>query len=94
MRVKVGCVLEIRAGGGPEGECPVWAPDGAIGLVLDMPVRRPTMCAFGGPGPDTLFIASLRRGGASAGHPDQLPAGGLFACRPGVRGLAEPSFAG
>lgn len=94
VRMKVECALEIRAGGGPKGECPVWAPDGALDLVIDMPVRRPTMCAFRGPGLDALFITSLRRGGASAEHPDQPPAGGLFACRPGVRGLAGPSLAG
>lgn len=71
-----------------------YTPEGAIDLVIDMPVRWPTMCAFGGPGLETLFITSLRRGGASSEHPDQPLAGSLFACRPGVRGLAEPSFAG
>ncbi|HEX2112965.1 MAG TPA: SMP-30/gluconolactonase/LRE family protein, partial [Alphaproteobacteria bacterium] len=71
-----------------------YTPDGRIDRTIVMPVKWPTMCAFGGPGLDTLYITSLRRGGPAADHPDQPLAGSLFACRPGVTGLAEPRFAG
>jgi sugar lactone lactonase YvrE len=69
-----------------------FTPEGAVDRVVELPVRWPTMCAFGGPALDILYITSLRRGGAAAEHPDQPLAGSLFACRPGVTGIAEPAF--
>jgi sugar lactone lactonase YvrE len=45
------------------------------------------MCAFGGAGLDTLFVTSIRPEGIDLS--DQPLAGGLFALRPGVRGLPE-----
>jgi L-arabinonolactonase len=71
-----------------------YTPDGRIDRTITLPVKWPTMCAFGGPELDTLYITSLRRGGRAAEHPDQPLAGSLFACRPGVTGVAEPCFAG
>ncbi len=70
-----------------------YTPSGKIDRVLPMPVRWPTMCAFGGPDFATLYITSLRRGGVDSVHPDQTLAGSVFACRPGVSGFAEPRFA-
>jgi sugar lactone lactonase YvrE len=65
-----------------------FTPDGRLDRSLAVPVKKPAMCAFGGAGLDTLFVTSIRPGGDLA---DQPLAGGLFALRPGVRGLAEPA---
>ena len=34
-------------------------PDGRLDTVIEMPCSRPTMCGFGGPALDTLYISSL-----------------------------------
>jgi sugar lactone lactonase YvrE len=65
-----------------------FTPDGRLDRSLAVPVKKPAMCAFGGAGLDTLFVTSIRPGGDLS---DQPLAGGLFALRPGVRGLAEPA---
>ena len=54
---------------------------------LAVPVKKPAMCAFGGTGLDTLFVTSIRPEGVDLS--DQPLAGGVFALRPGVRGLPE-----
>ncbi|RYF37159.1 MAG: SMP-30/gluconolactonase/LRE family protein, partial [Comamonadaceae bacterium] len=65
-----------------------FTPDGRLDRSLAVPVKKPAMCAFGGAGLDTLFVTSIRPGGDLS---DQPLAGGLFALRPGVRGLPEPA---
>ena len=65
-----------------------FTPDGRLDRSLPVPVKKPAMCAFGGAGLDTLFVTSIRPAGDL---PDQPLAGGLFALRPGVRGLPEPA---
>lgn len=70
------------------------SPGGDILSTLELPVQRPTSCAFAGPDLDHLFITSARVGlddGDLAGQPQ---AGGLFLARPGPRGVAETLFAG
>jgi L-arabinonolactonase len=69
-------------------------PDGAIDRRIDLPVTKPTMPAFGGPERSTLFITTIGGGGSHPVDPTQAEAGGLFAVEAGVRGLAEPTFAG
>jgi sugar lactone lactonase YvrE len=64
-----------------------FTPDGKLDRSLPVPVKKPAMCAFGGVGLDTLFVTSIRPGGDLS---DQPLAGGVFALRPGVRGLDEP----
>lgn len=64
-----------------------FTPDGRLDRSIALPVKKPAMCAFGGPGMDTLFVTSIRPGGDLS---DQPLAGGVFALRPGVRGLDEP----
>ncbi len=64
-----------------------FTPEGRLDRSLAVPVKKPAMCAFGGAGLDTLFVTSIRPGGDL---PDQPLAGGVFALRPGVRGLDEP----
>ena len=67
-----------------------FTPAGVLDRSLEVPVRKPAMCAFGGAGFDTLFVTSIRPEGIAL--TDQPLAGGLFALRPGVRGLPEPAF--
>ena len=67
-----------------------FTPDGRLDQSLAVPVKKPAMCAFGGAGLDTLFVTSIRPEGIDLS--DQPLAGGVFALRPGVRGLPEPVF--
>ena len=69
-----------------------FTPQGKLDCSLAVPVKKPAMCAFGGAGLDTLFVTSIRPQGIDLS--DQPLAGGLFALRPGVRGLTEPVFSG
>jgi sugar lactone lactonase YvrE len=64
-----------------------FTPTGRLDRSLSVPVKKPAMCAFGGVGLDTLFVTSIRPDGVDLS--DQPLAGGLFALRPGVRGLPE-----
>lgn len=65
-----------------------FTPAGGLDRSLAVPVKKPAMCAFGGAGLDTLFVTSIRPEGIDLS--DQPLAGGVFALRPGVRGLPEP----
>lgn len=66
-----------------------FTPSGKLDRSLAVPVKKPTMCAFGGANLDTLYVTSIRPGGDLA---DQPLAGGVFALDPGVQGLPEPTF--
>jgi sugar lactone lactonase YvrE len=66
-----------------------FTPAGALDRRIELPVRKPTMCAFGGPALDTLYVTSIRPEGIALS--DQPLAGGVFALRPGVQGLPEPA---
>lgn len=69
-----------------------YRPDGTEALRIRLPTACPTCVCFGGPELDTLFITT----GAKDLSPEQrtLPgAGGLFAVKPGVRGVPETRFA-
>lgn len=70
------------------------APDGRLLEVLEVPVQRPTSCAFGGPQLDRLFITSSRFGLDPAALAAQPLAGALFVADVGVRGLPTPAFGG
>ena len=67
-----------------------FTPGGKLDRSLAVPVKKPAMCAFGGAGLDTLFVTSIRPEGIDLS--DQPLAGGVFALRPGVRGLPEPAY--
>ncbi len=68
-----------------------FTPDGRLDRSLAVPVKKPAMCAFGGPRLDTLFVTTIRPGGG-ADLSDQPLAGGVFALHPGTQGLPEPEF--
>ncbi len=70
-------------------------PAGTIIDTIRLPVRYPTMCTFGGPDLDILYVTS----GAIFVQDDEKDtqplAGGLFAIHgTGAKGIAEPFFAG
>ena len=67
-----------------------FTPRGKLDRSLELPVKKPSMCAFGGPGLDTLYVTSIRPGDTDLA--DQPLAGGVFALHPGARGLPEPAF--
>ncbi|CRL47213.1 MULTISPECIES: SMP-30/gluconolactonase/LRE family protein [unclassified Pseudomonas] len=66
-----------------------FTPDGRLDRSLAVPVKKPSMCAFGGSRLDTLFVTSIRPGDD---QDEQSLAGGVFALDPGVTGLPEPLF--
>jgi sugar lactone lactonase YvrE len=69
------------------------APDGRVDREIRLPVSQPTMCAFGGADLDVLYITSASNGLDAEARRREPAAGGLFRCRPGVRGVAPHLFA-
>lgn len=70
------------------------APDGTIDTVIEVPVSKPTCCAFGGPDLDTLFITTSRLFSDDDDLAREPQSGGLFAVKPGVRGVEDVPFCG
>jgi sugar lactone lactonase YvrE len=70
-----------------------YAPDGRVSRVIELPVRRPTCCTFGGAALDTLYITTTSQQMSAAELAAEPLAGALLALEPGVRGLPEPRFA-
>jgi sugar lactone lactonase YvrE len=71
-----------------------FSPAGEWLETIEMPVTRPTSCAFGGRDLDRLYISSANIGLDEQAAAMQPNAGGLFMFVPGVRGIAEIPFAG
>ena len=69
-------------------------PAGDVDRVIDLPVEKPSMPAFGGSDLDTLYITSISTGGSVPLAPGQPWAGAVLTMAPGVKGLPEPLFAG
>jgi len=62
---------------------------------IEMPVRQPTMCTFGGENFDILFVTSATKFLKEGEAANQPLAGALFAIHNiGATGLPEPFFAG
>lgn len=70
------------------------SPSGELIQTVDMPVQRPTMIAFGGPGLTTAFVTSAGKNLTDAERAAQLHAGGVFSFRVDVPGLEQARFAG
>jgi len=70
------------------------SPDGEIDQIIDVPVWKPTCCAFGGPDLDTLFITTSRLMSDEHVLANEPESGGLFAIKPGVRGVLDTPFCG
>ena len=71
-----------------------YAADGAVSHEVEVPLPQPTSCIFGGRELDVLYITTSRQNMT----PKQLQryplSGSVFAVRPGLSGVPEPSFAG
>ncbi|MFZ6673157.1 SMP-30/gluconolactonase/LRE family protein [Undibacterium sp. Xuan67W] len=67
-----------------------FTPEGKLDRKIDLPMTKPSMCAFGGDNMDTLYVTSI-----SAGKPagDDL-AGAIVAAHTGVQGMPEVAFSG
>lgn len=63
---------------------------GELDAVVELPVTRPTSCAFGGPRLDVLYVTTSA---LDLAEPSSS-AGALFAVEPGVTGLPTTRFAG
>jgi sugar lactone lactonase YvrE len=67
-------------------------PEGRLMASHEVPARRPTMPAFGGPGLSTLYVTTARDG-CSLKELESLPqSGGLFAMELDIAGRPEPLF--
>lgn len=69
-------------------------PDGSIDRVIEVPVWKPTCCAFGGENLDTLYITTSRLMSDAEMLAKEPHSGGLFAVKPGVRGVLDAPFQG
>ncbi|MFK7871418.1 MAG: SMP-30/gluconolactonase/LRE family protein [Roseobacter sp.] len=70
------------------------APNGDIDRVIDVPVWKPTCCAFGGPDLDSLFITTSRLMSDADALTKEPESGGLFAVKPGMQGVIDTPFNG
>lgn len=66
-------------------------PDGRMDRTIELPVEKPSMPAFAGPGLDSLVVTSISSGGRRPAAPGQPEAGAVLLVEPGVRGLPEPT---
>jgi sugar lactone lactonase YvrE len=86
-----GCLWSARW----EGSCVLRIdPKGRIVQKIDVPATRVTCPVFGGTDLDTLYLTTSRAhvsANVLAKYPEQ---GGIFACKPGVKGLLKNSFSG
>jgi sugar lactone lactonase YvrE len=73
-----GCLWNCEYGG---ARVVRYTPKGKADRVIELPVKEPTCCCFGGAKLDTLYITSANRGG-------------VYACVPGAVGLPESRFNG
>ncbi len=67
-----------------------FTPQGKLDLSLEVPVKKPSMCSFGGADMKTLYITSIRP--ANIDLSDQPLAGGVFTLRPNAQGIPETPF--
>lgn len=69
-----------------------YAPDGMLAEVIEVPVPRPTSCAFGGPELSTLFITTARDGLDERALHEAPLSGSVLALETAVCGIPEPTF--
>jgi sugar lactone lactonase YvrE len=70
-----------------------FSPEGRLDRKIDLPVAKPSMCAFGGPQLDRLFIASITPASPVAGY-DPALAGAVLVADAGIAGIAETPYGG
>jgi sugar lactone lactonase YvrE len=71
-----------------------YAPDGRLDRRIEVPAAQCTSVAFGGADYDELYMTTGQEGFPPGGRPEQPHAGGVFRCRPGVRGRPPNRFRG
>lgn len=76
--------------GNDAGQVHCFSPLGVLLSSTQVPVSKPSMCAFGGPDLDVLFVTSIQPAAASGN--DRALSGAVFSCSVGARGLPEPAF--
>ena len=70
-------------------------PTGRLVDAIRLPVRHPTMCTFGGPNLDVLYVTTTRKFLEPGEAESQPLAGALFELTgTGAKGLPEPRFSG
>lgn len=70
------------------------APNGQVVDRIDLPVSQVSSCTFGGQDLGDLYITTAHEDFSPADFTREPLAGGLFRCRPGVRGPLPIPFAG
>ncbi|MFD3455134.1 SMP-30/gluconolactonase/LRE family protein [Streptomyces sp. NPDC058691] len=71
-----------------------YTPRGALDRVVEVPVRRPTACAFGGPHLTDLYITSARTGLGERELSARPLAGALMVLPGAGQGMPEVPYAG
>ena len=66
-------------------------PDGRLDRSIRVPVSKPSMCSFGGPNMEHLFIATIKPAHPVAGFDASLD-GAVFVTQTGFKGLPETPF--
>lgn len=74
--------------GNDAGQVHRFAPDGRLDRSLAVPAAKPSMCAFGGPKLDRLYVTSIKPPAPVPGYDARL-AGATFVLAPGCTGLPE-----
>jgi sugar lactone lactonase YvrE/DNA-binding IclR family transcriptional regulator len=69
-------------------------PDGRVERVINLPVPRPTSCAFGGSGLATLYVTTGRIRLSAQQLAEAPLSGSVFALQTATHGLPETPFAG
>lgn len=77
--------------GNDAGQVHRFTPEGRLERTIALPVSKPAMCSFGGPGLDWLFVTTIVPAQPAPGFDAALD-GAVLALRPGVQGLAEAEF--
>jgi sugar lactone lactonase YvrE len=68
--------------------------DGALDVVVPLPVANPTCPVFGGPGRDVLLVTTARHRRTAKQLAAEPLAGSVLAVRPGVCGVVTHGFGG
>ena len=85
------CLWVACVGGGALAR---FTPSGALDRLVELPVDKPTMPAFGGPGLETLFVTSIGDAESASAPAETELGGSVVALSPGIGGVPEPPFGG
>ena len=72
------------------GQLHCFNPQGQLVSSIQVPVSKPSMCAFGGPDLNVLFVASIQP--AAAAGKECCLSGAVFSIKLDVKGQVEPCF--